>query len=302
MNEHLAASVRQCLLNLSRTRGDEFQLILTHYAIERLLYRLSQSEAGDRFLLKGAMLFNLWVEQPHRPTRDLDLSGQRDPASEKLRLLFQKLCTLSATPDGLVFDADSVQVMEIREQQEYDGQRVRLVAHLGNARIPLQIDIGFGDAVSPGSIVVQYPTLLDFPAPRLRAYPKETVVAEKVQAMVALGMANSRMKDFYDLWVMARTFSFAGELLVKALRATFARRRTPIPTQPPTALTSAFAHHQQKRRQWQAFLSRNGIDLGDVTFAQVVDKLSRFLMPPLSAARTLSPFPAMWVVDDWHER
>ena len=196
--------------------------------------------------------------------------------------------------------AIAYQVAPIREQQAYDGQRIRLVTHLASARIPLQIGIGFGDVVVPAPVAVDYPTLLDFPAPHLRTYPKETVVAEKTQALVALGMANSRMKDFYDLWFLANTFTFAGEPLTDALRATFARRKTPVPAERPTGLTEAFYNHPPKQQQWRAFLSRNEIDLSATIFAQVIDRLSRFLMPPLDAARGVDPFSATWVRDMWH--
>lgn len=301
MNDSLTASVRQRLLNLSQARNYEFQLTLTHYAIERLLYRLSQSTAGDGFLLKGAMLFNLWTGELHRPTRDLDLSGQGDPSTDRLHLIFQDLCALTVAPDGLIFDPDSVQITPIRELQEYDGQRVKLTAHLANARIPLQIDIGFGDAVTPAPVTVEYPTLLDFPAPQLRIYPKETVVAEKTQALVALGMANSRMKDFYDLWFLANKFSFAGEPLADAMSATFARRRTPIPADQPLGLTETFYHHLQKQQQWRAFLSRNEIELDENSFADIIDELRKFLMPPLVAARNQTHFVATWTDRSWRD-
>ena len=200
----------------------------------------------------------------------------------------------------LEFDGSSVRVTEIREAHEYAGQRVHLMAHLGTARIAMQIDIGFGDAVTPGPIAVEYPTLLDFPAPRLRIYPKETVVAEKVHAMTVLGIANSRMKDFYDLWFMARMFSFAGQSLVDAIHATFERRKTFIPTEPPLALTITFAQQSQKVQQWQAFLSRNEIELDGVSFEEIINYLSDFLMPPLSAAATKSSFLANWTpADGW---
>lgn len=299
MTDPVAVSVRQRLLNLSRKRKQDFQLILTHFAIERLLYRLSQTPDSDRFLLKGAMLFNLWSEHPHRPTRDLDLSGVGEPTSERLQTLFRTLCAQSQIQDGLFFDPDSLQVTSIREQQEYDGLRVHLMAHLAGANIPLQVDIGFGDVVIPPPSVVDYPTLLDFPAPRLRAYPKETVVAEKTQALVALGIANSRMKDFYDLWFLASSFPFEGQLLADALAATFSRRKTEIPESPPIGLTEHFYGHSQKQQQWKAFLSRSEIDVGALTFGQIVETLRLFLLPALTSARSDEKLSAVWENGSW---
>lgn len=232
MTADLAASVRQRLLNQSQKLGEVFDLTLTRYAIERFLYRLTCSAYADQFVLKGAILFAVWTGQMYRPTRDIDLLGFGDSSAETLIHLFKEICAVEVDPDGLMFDGRSVQVEEIREAQEYPGQRVRLQAHLGQARISLQVDIGFGDVITPAAPEVEYPSLLDFPAPRLRVYPKETVIAEKFQAMVVLGFINSRMKDFYDVWLMSKEFSFAGRLLARAIQATFERRQTDLPHSP----------------------------------------------------------------------
>lgn len=213
--------------NLARKQHEDFQLVLTRYAIERLLYRLTRTGYAAEFVLKGAMLFRLWADQPHRPTRDLDLLGRGDPSVDRLAAVFRAVCGAAVEDDGLLFDPATVTAGKIKEDQEYEGVRVECVARLGQARIDLQVDVGFGDAVTPGPVTVQYPGLLDLPAPELAAYPRETVVAEKFQAMVMLGIANSRMKDFFDLWVLARSFTFAGPVLAAAIRATFARRKTP---------------------------------------------------------------------------
>lgn len=291
---NLAASVRQRLLNLSRERGEEFNLILTRYATERLLYRLAQSPYANRFVLKGALLFALWTAQPHRPTRDLDLLGYGDDSGEALLKLFQEICTTAVEADGLVFDLATIRVSEIRGNQEYGGQRVKLTAWLGKARIPVQIDIGFGDAVTPAAEEMEYPTLLAMPAPRLRVYPKETVIAEKLQAMVALGILNSRMKDFYDVWMMCRTFSFDGRILARAVRSTFERRRTAIPAAPPIALTADLAQEPDRIIQWQAFLRRNRLDREGVELAQVIAELGLFLLPVLSTVARQEEFDYMW--------
>jgi len=281
---NLPASVRQRLLDLSRTRGEDFNLTLTRYGTERLLYRLSRSERADHFVLKGALLLSLWTGRLQRPTHDLDLLGYGDSSQEALTQLFRDICVADVPADGLTFHPDSVRVTEIREEQEYGGQRVQLTATLGNARINLQVDIGFGDVITPAPDDVEYPSLLGFPSPRLHAYPKETVIAEKLEAMVALGMANSRMKDFYDVWMMSRELQFDGRTLARAIQATFQRRRSEIPNTAPTALTEEFATDHGKGTQWHAFLSRNRLDAGRMALAQIIQQLRLFLMPPVIAA------------------
>ncbi len=288
----LAASVRQRLLNLARRRGEEFQFVLTRYLIERLLYRLAQSPHASRFLLKGALLFTLWTGRAHRPTKDLDLLGRGDVHPEALAEVFRALCALEVVPDGVNFAADTVTVEAIREDQEYAGQRVHLEGRLGSAKVRLQVDVGVGDAVIPGPQDVRFPTLLDLPAPELKAYPKEAVVAEKLQAMVALGMANSRMKDFFDLSVLAREFEFNGALLCAAIAATFQRRKTALPAE-PVALTATFTHDVAKQTQWTAFLRRGRLD-GSLDLAGLVAALRDFLLPPLDALRQERAFAAHW--------
>ena len=280
----LAASVRHRLLNLSRERGEDFQLVLTWYALERLLYRLGRSKHAAKFVLKDAMLFSAWTGRSYRPTKDLDLLGYGDASPEGLMALFGQICRMHVKPDGVKFDDKSIRVTEIREDQEYQGQRVQLMAYLGTARISLQIDIGFGDVVTPGAEEIDYPTLLDFPAPRVRVYARETVVAEKLQAMVALGMLNSRMKDFYDLWMMARQFEFQGPVLVEAIKATFDRRNTQIRDSVPSGLSDEFTSDSDKLIQWKAFLKRTGLEDVGVDLPQVIHVLRTFLAPPIVAA------------------
>jgi predicted nucleotidyltransferase component of viral defense system len=210
-SRNTAASVRQKLLNLATSTGEDFGLVLTRYVLERLLYRLSQSKYRDQFILKGAMLFQVWSRTPHRPTRDLDLLGRGDPSIEYCQEVFGELCRIRVEDDGLIFSAETVKAEKIKEEQDYDGVRVKFLTRLDNARIPLQVDVGFGDAVNSG--LLDYPTLLPMPAPRVLAYPMNAVVAEKLEAIVNLGMVNSRMKDFYDIWFLARTFPFQSEAL-----------------------------------------------------------------------------------------
>jgi predicted nucleotidyltransferase component of viral defense system len=291
---NIAASLRQRLLKLSRERGEDFQLVLTWYAAERFLYRLAQSKYAVQFILKGAMLLNVWMGRSHRPTRDLDFAGYGEASPERLITLFQEICQVDVEEDGVQYDIDSIQVNEIRENQEYQGQRVRLIAYLETARIPVQIDIGFGDVVTPEAEEISYPTLLDSPVPRILVYPPETVISEKVQAMVALGMVNSRMKDFYDLRMIAKLFTFDGSKLVEAIRATFNRRTTGIPESSPVALTEEFSTDRDKATQWKAFLTRSGLENTAVDFPQIIEELRLFLIPPLQAAARGRDFNFEW--------
>ena len=291
---NITASIRRRLYDLSREREEDFQLILTWYAAERLLYRLSRSKHSGEFILKGAMLLNIWMDRFHRPTRDIGFAGQGDTSPEQLVSIFQEICQLKVDPDGLEFDPESIQVTEIRDTHEYQGQRIRLSANLGNARISVQVDIGLGDAVTPGAREITYPTLLDLPAPRIPAYPVETVIAEKLQAMVALGMLNSRMKDFYDVRMILRQFSFEGPKLAKAIRATFKQRRTEIPKSIPTALSNEFAMDIEKGTQWKAFLNRSGLEEITLELPQIIDEIRVFLIPPLNAAARGVDFQFEW--------
>ncbi len=291
-----ATAVRNRLLDLARQRGEDFQLILTRYGLERLLYRLSQSEFRDRFILKGAMLFALWGDPAHRPTRDVDFLGFGDSDEKAVRDAFRALCNTPVADDGLVFHADSVRVEPIRDVSEYGGMRVMLLGELAGARIPVQADVGFGDAVTPEPEYISYPTLLDAPAPLLRAYPRETVVSEKFQALVHLGMANSRMKDFFDLWFMANRFDFDGGNLSKAIRNTFERRATALPEHTPSGLSAEFYGDDQKNRQWGAFL-RKGMLLSNSTspsLEEVCGLVETFLMPPTRALVSGHPFTREW--------
>jgi predicted nucleotidyltransferase component of viral defense system len=278
----IGASVRARLLALSRAKGQALDLLLTRYALERLLYRLSVSPYRDRFVLKGAMLITTWFDDPHRATRDVDLLGYGDPSPEPMLATFREIASI-ATDDGLTFDIEGLRVDLIREDLEYGGLRLRTTAALAGARIGVVIDIGFGDAVEPGIEEIDLPVLLDLPAPHLRAYARETVIAEKFQAMVALGRANSRMKDFYDVWVLAKNYDFNGDRLARAIAATFERRGTPLPDALPDALTAEFASDDAKRRQWRAFSADLAIATGP--FEGVIEDLATFLMPKVVQAR-----------------
>jgi hypothetical protein len=293
--KNLPASIRQKLSDLARARKDDFGLILVKYGLERILYRLARSKHHDAFVLKGALLFELWTHDTYRPTRDADFLGRGDNGPETLARLFRELCELEVEPDGLVFDADSVQAERITEDADYEGVRVTFTARLDRARIPIQIDIGFGDAVTPAPVESDYPTLLPAPHPRLLVYPKETVVAEKFEAIVKLGIANTRMKDFYDLEVLATTFEFEGELLAKAIRTTFANRATELPAKGiPLAFTPEFHDDQNKKRQWMAFCNRIPTDTNAADLKSVVEALQLFLSPVAAAAREETTFATKW--------
>jgi predicted nucleotidyltransferase component of viral defense system len=249
---NVGASVRQRLLNLAHARGQPLELLLTRYALERLLHRLSLSPHRERFVLKGALLLTTWFDEPHRATRDLDLLGFGDPSDEALLAVFREVMTI-AVDDGVSFDTTKLKIQPIREDLEYGGSRLTTTAALSGARIPIVVDIGFGDAIEPGAEDIDLPVLLDMPSPRLRAYPLETVIAEKLHAMVVLGLANSRMKDYYDVWMLTRTHALDTNRLRRAVDATFARRSTPLPTSIPEGLSDAFAADAGKQAQWQAF-------------------------------------------------
>lgn len=289
----IGASVRARLLRLAREQGEDFQLLLTRYANERLLFRLASSRHGQRFVLKGATLFTLWTGKPHRATRDLDLLGFGDPSVDHVREIFSEVLALAVSDDGVRFDQGTLGAGLIREEQEYGGVRVELVARITNAQVRLQVDVGFGDAITPEASVVEFPPLLDFPAPRVRAYPRETVVAEKLEAMVRLGMANSRMKDFYDVALLARDFYFDGELLTRAIRTTFVRRKTPLPTTTPVALTAAFAEDYAKKTQWSGFVRKADVR-GAGSLAETITAVRAFVESPLAAAASGTPAPGSW--------
>lgn len=280
----VGASIRARLLDLSRERGQPFELLLTRFALERLLYRLSISAYRNRFVLKGAVLVTTWFDNPHRPTRDLDLLGYGDSSPDAMLAAFRELCATDLD-DGVQFNTQELQVAQIREELKYGGLRLSTTATIAAARIRIIVDIGFGDSVEPGVEEINLPVLLDLPAPKLRAYARETVIAEKFQAMVSLGRANSRMKDYYDIWLMSQSYEFDPDRLASAIAATFQRRDTPIPEDIPDGLTPEFSADSNKLRQWTAFTE----DLSPAPSLEVVvSGLSSFLMPHSRAAATLA--------------
>jgi hypothetical protein len=287
-----SASVLAKLLNIAKERGDDYSLLLNRFALERLLCRLGGSRHADRFMLEGALLFALWYDEPHRPTRDADLLGFGPDDAEHLVATFREIAAADLD-DGIVFDPDSVRADSIHEDNAYGGLRVRLVARIGTARCALQVDVGFGDAVTPEAQEVNFPVLLsEFAAPEIRVYPVYTVIAEKYQAMVALGLANTRMKDFFDIWVIGRRTELEGATLARAIAATFARRQTLLPAKQPLALTAEFGADEAKQRRWAAFLTK--ARLSGQELPQVVALLHDLLWPPTLVASAGSTATATW--------
>lgn len=281
---NVGASVRARLLARSRAESSDYQILLTRYALERLLYRLSVSAHHDRFILKGALLFVTWLPDPFRPTRDLDLLGYGSSTPEALADTFKAICSTPVPDDGVTFDVAGITAAPIREDIEYGGVRVRTQAIIDGARIPIQVDIGFGDVITPGPVEIDYPALLDSPAPHLRAYPVETVIAEKFNAMVTLGIANSRLKDFYDLWLISRTFELDQAALFAAVQRTFERRETPIPTGIPTGLTDQYG--EQWGARWKAFLQREHMNAAPNDLLTLIADLRSFLVPLTTPSST----------------
>lgn len=291
--KNVAASVRQRLMNSAVASGRPFQEVLQYFAMERFLYRLSQSPHAERFILKGALLFNLWGAPSSRPTRDIDLLGRLNNSVDALVPVFRDVCLLAVEPDGLVFAVETVAGQTIKEDADYSGVRVTFQASLENARVPMQIDVGFGDTVVPDAAFADYPTILDHAQPRLRAYPRETVVAEKFEAMVKLGQLNSRLKGFFDLWLLSRQFEFDGRLLSEAIARTFENRRTAM-SAVPIALTAAFANDPIKQTQWKGFVRKSRLEIAPAEFPVVVEALGHFLGPLASALTTGQGFALSW--------
>ena len=284
-SKNVAASMRAKLLDRARERKEGFQFMLGRWVAERFLYRLGKSDQREAFVLKGATLFLIWRGKLPRPTKDVDLLGCGSTQIKSVAESIRQVCSVEAD-DGILFDLAAITAEEIREEAEYGGIRVRVPASLDGARAPLQIDIGFGDAVDPAPVETDFPTMLEMESPRIKAYPPEVVIAEKLQAMVHFGIANSRMKDFFDIWILSREQTFIMSRMRRAVAATFTRRKTPLPSEPPTALTDAFLKDKAKSDQWKAFLNRMQLPKDLVEFGEVGEAIARFLMPVIEAIRT----------------
>lgn len=287
---NLPASIHQRLLNKSHETGRSFNELLQYYGIERLLYRLSISEHSRKFTLKGALMFNVWGMANLRPTRDIDLLGHTSNAIESMTEIFRDVCTLDGKADGLTFDED-IQARHIKEDADYAGVHVTVIAYLGKTKFPLQIDIGFADVITPAPEPVNYPTLLGHPAPQLHGYPRETTLAEKIQAMVILEMSNSRMKDFYDVWQLLEYFEFDGKVVQAAIEKTFANRNTALPQEDHILFSNSFL--DGKTVQWNAFIRKLKIE--NVTeMGEVLNAIRMFLIPLLNASQQRMVFEKRW--------
>jgi predicted nucleotidyltransferase component of viral defense system len=296
-----AASVHARLAQRRTKTGEDYNVLLVRFTLERFLYRLSRSSHREQFVLKGAMLFALWEPEMHRATRDLDLLSFGQSTPERLADIFRELCNLEVEADGVDFDPRSVVCEDIRAQDEYAGIRVKLRATVGKAVVPLQVDVGFGDALPVAPEEITFPVMLGMAAPKLRAYSRETVVAEKLEAIVKLGMLNTRFKDYFDLHYLAQKFPFDGALLVKSIAGTFARRGTAIPAGLPPGLTPMFGADPAKIRGWEAFWRKAGPKAAAPTLEAVIQLLVEFLEPPLDAAAKGKTLPAAWKSKRWQK-
>ena len=288
---NVPASVRQRLLNRARSDRRPFNELLQYFAMERFLYRLSQSAAADRFILKGALMLQVWCSPDIRPTMNIDLLGRTSNAEADLIAQVRDILAVDVEPDGLAFDHDSIRAERITEAADYDGIRIRFPGALGTARIYMQVDVCFGDVVYPEPEAADLPTMLDYPAPRLLCYSRESAIAEKLEAMAKLGMLNSRMKDFYDIWLLSRQFDFNGPELAQAIRLTFERRGTALPSE-LEALTNSLV--DDKQTQWAAFRNRLQQDHVPASFADIAASLGRFLSPVVAALSSGDPGPTHW--------
>ncbi len=294
----IAHSIFQKLKNYAKAQNADFNLVLFRYGLERFLYRLCKSDYSDKFILKGANLFVAWQGQNFRVTRDADFLYYGQANTEYLVSTLETICGIDFREnDGIVFLQESVKAETIRDTQEYGGTRITLTGMLSQAKIPLQIDIGIGDIITPGPDIINFPTILDLPAPTLKAYPRYTVVAEKFEAIVSLGIANSRMKDFYDIWLLSTLFEFDGEKLSKAIQNTLTRRKTNLPDNLPIAFTDEFKKDPLKTSQWKAFIRKSKPDKTNGSLDFIICEIEIFLLPILKAVKTDEQFLNRWKVD-----
>lgn len=302
---NIAASVHQRLLNRARESGRPFNELLQLYAMERFLYRLSLTPHAGKFVLKGALMLMAWRVPITRPTRDIDLLGRLKNDMDAVASAVRDACVQEVEPDGMVFDAGSVETARIAEEADYEGVRVRLLGALGKARVSMQIDVGFGDTVSPAAEMTEYPTILDFPAPQLHGYSRESAIGEKFHVMVRRDTINSRMRDFYDVWLLSRRFDFDGGILATAVKKTFANRSTEVPAS-PVALSAVFGEQADKAAMWKAFIRKSRLGDAPPSFADVVVAVAAFLGPVAAALAEGRPFEKAWPAGgpwrDWHER
>jgi predicted nucleotidyltransferase component of viral defense system len=291
--KNLAASVHARLAQIARRTNRPFQETLQYFAMERFLYRLCRSPYAERFVLKGALMLRVWDAPTARPTKDVDLLGRMANSLDNLASVVREICAVEVEPDGLMFQETTVRAERIKVDADYQGVRVRFLGMLGKAKIAMQLDVGFGDVVVPDPEEIDYPALLEFPAPRLKGYSRESVIAEKFEAMVKLGTLNSRMKDFYDIWLLSRQFDFDGATLTRALTATFAHRETALDPK-PVALTPAFSESAVAETQWRAFVRKGKFAPAPEHLSETVAAVAEFLLPIARARHAGDAFVMMW--------
>lgn len=291
---NIQASVRALLQNKAEETNRPFAEVLQYYGMERFLYRLSRSKHADKFILKGALLFTAWQIAERRTTLDIDFLARYDNKVASIEAVMRDVCDVPVDPDGLVFDSKNVQGRKIKEDADYEGVRVKFLGFLERSRIPMQIDVGFGDIIYPKTRVINYPVILDFPKPRLKGYPAESVISEKFEAMIKLGLLNSRMKDFYDIWLMMRQFDFNGLNLSGALKRTFEHRKTDLPKEQPLFAEEIYDEKSDRQTLWKAFLRKGDIENAPEKLAITAKKIEDFLIKPLDAISKRLEFNGQW--------
>lgn len=295
--KNIQASVRAQLQNKAKEANRPFAEVLQYYGMERFLYRFSRSEYADKFILKGALMFTVWQVPQRRTTLDIDFSSTYDNQIATIEKVIRDICKASVAPDGLVFDSQTVKGQKIKEYADYEGIRVKFRGFLERSRIQMQIDVAFGDIIYPKPKVIDYPVILDFPKPHLKGYPAESVVSEKFEAMVKLGLLNSRMKDFYDIWLMMRQLDFNGLKLVKALKGTFEHRKTPLPEHKPLFAEEIYDEKSDRQTLWKAFLKKGAIKYVPEKLSATAGEIEKFLIKPLDAIRRSKEFSKEWKSD-----
>jgi hypothetical protein len=291
--KNIGASIRQRLLTKARETNRPFSELLQYFAMERFLYRLSKSPYAEHFILKGALMLTVWEAPLTRPTMDIDFLGRIENSVETLVKVTREICQREVEPDGVVFDVTDIHAERIAEDADYEGIRIRFRGSLDTARFVIQLDVGFGDIIVPAPESMDYPTILDLPAPHLRGYSRESTIAEKFEAMVKLGILNSRMKDFFDIWLMSRQFDFDGTILVEAITKTFSTRGTKIPAE-PLALTDVFAKDATKATQWRGFVRRNRLSEAPKDLTEVIVSIGAFLKPISGSLAAGHVFKSIW--------
>ena len=291
---NLQASVRERLRNKAKETNHSFAEVLQFYGMERFLYRFSRSKYADKFVLKGALLFTVWQVPERRTTLDIDFLAHYDNQVGSIETLMKDVCSISVESDGLVFDANTVEGRKIKEDADYEGVRINFTGFLERSQIPMQIDVGFGDAIFPKPRMMDYPVILDFPKPHLKGYAPETVVSEKFEAMIQLGLLNSRMKDFYDIWLLMRQFDFEGSQLAEALKRTFAHRKTPFPQGRQLFVEEIYDEKSDRQMLWKTFLKKGNIKQAPEKLSTIAKAIEDFLVKPLEAINKGEDFRGEW--------